>query len=267
MKILILGGTQEAIAAANYLQEQHFFVTTALAGATSSPIRPKGKFITGGFGGPDGLTSYLKTNEIGLLIDATHPFAAKMSSSAVISAEKAKVPLIRFSRPPFKEREGANWWQVDSKSQAAQIIPAGSVVFLTSGRKELEPFFERNDLRFVMRSIEAPDFKLPENFTAIQQRPPFSIAHELALMKHEGITHLVSKNSGGVQTKAKLEAAYMLRVQVVMISRPHLPPAREVHSLDELKAALPQLPGQLFGPDTRSRFLPWLRKIWEKPES
>jgi len=263
VKILILGGTQEAIAAANYLQDHNHRVTTAMAGATRSPVRPKGKFITGGFGGPNGLSTYLTTNGIKLLIDATHPFAAKMSASAVVSAQKSRVPLIRLIRDPFEEREGANWLRVDGKSQAAKILPTGSAVFLTIGRKALEPFFKRKDLRYVMRSIEPVEFDLPKNFTAIHARPPFDVAGELALMKREGITHLVTKDSGGEQTSAKLEAAYMLRVQVVMISRPPLPPAREVSSLEELKQAIAQFPS----PDNRFRFFPRLRKIWEKPES
>lgn len=263
MRILILGGTQEAYEAANYLHGQKHKVTTAMAGATRTPKKPKGKFITGGFGGPDGLSTYLETNDIDLLIDATHPFAAKMSSGAVISSEKSKVPLIRLIREPFIERDGANWWRVDGISQAAEIIPAGSAVFLTIGRKGLEPFITRPDLRFLIRSIEPIKLELPENFTAIQQRPPFNIAEELELMKRESITHLVCKDSGGEQTSAKLEAAFMLRVQVIMISRPPLPPAREVTSLDELKQALVQLPGS----GARSRFLPWLRNIWAKSES
>ena len=263
MKILILGGTQEAYEAANYLHEQNHKVITAMAGATRTPKKPKGKFITGGFGGPSGLSTYLETNDIDLLIDATHPFAAKMSSGAVISSEKSKVPLIRLLRKPFVEREGANWWRVDSIGQAAEIIPAGSAVFLTIGRKGLEPFFARSDLRFLIRSIEPVEFELPENFSAIEQRPPFSVGEELELMERESITHLVSKDSGGEQTSAKLEAAFMLRVQVVMISRPPLPPAREVNSLDELKQALAQFPGS----GRRSRFLPWLRSIWAKSSS
>ncbi len=263
MKILILGGSQEALEAAEYLHGQNYKVTTAMAGATRSPKRPRGKLITGGFGGPDGLSTYLRTNEIDLLIDATHPFAARMSASAVISAEKAKVPLIRITREPFEEREGANWWRVDSKNQAAEIIPSGSTVLLTVGRKGLEPFLTRPDLRFVVRSIEKPQFELPENFSAIQQRPPYETAGELDLMKRESITHLVSKDSGGKQTCAKLEAAFMMRIQVIMISRPPLPPAREVTCLKDLKKALTQFPP----PGTRSRFFPWLRNIWAKPES
>ncbi len=260
MNILILGGTQDAITAARLLHERGHRVTSALAGATENPVRPAGKFITGGFGGPDGLTAYLETNDIDCLVDATHPFAAKMSASAVISAEKAKVPLLRLTRPPFKEPEGADWWRVDSKKEAAERLPSGAKAFLTIGRRGLQPFLDRTDVRFLLRSIDRPQIELPANFTAIQDRPPFSRAQETALMRKKGITHLITKDSGGEQTSAKLEAAFMLRVQVIIISRPPLPPAREVQSPDQLVQAINQLPE----PERRSFFLPWLRRIWAK---
>ncbi len=263
MKILILGGTREAVDAADMLDEMGHAVTTSLSGATKNPVRPKGKFNTGGFGGPDGLSTYLETNDIDYLIDATHPFAARMSAGAVISAQKSKVPLVRLIRPPFVEPTGANWWHVDSKKQAAEKLPSGSTVFLTIGRLELAPFIARNDVRFLLRSIEKPSQDLPPNFTSIQNRPPFTRAEEISLLKRQSITHLVSKNSGGEQTNAKLEAAFMLRVQVLMISRPPLPPIREVQTVDELREIFAQLPPSA----TRSFFLPLLRKMWEKPSS
>ena len=263
MRFLVLGGTQEALGAASALVERGHDVTTALAGATRHPASPAGRLITGGFGGPDGLSRYLDDNRIDYLIDATHPFAAKMSAGAVVSAQKSRVPLIRLIRPPFVEPAGANWWRVDSKAQAAACLPAGAKVFLTIGRLALEPFIERRDVRFILRSIEAPQTGLPDNFVTLQQRPPFEKGEELALMRRRGITHLVSKDSGGEQTVAKLDAAFMLRVQVIMISRPPLPPAREVTSVGELLAVLDHAPS----PERRPFFLPWLRRRWTKSGS
>lgn len=263
MKILILGGTQEAVASANMLHEMGHKVTTTLSSTSNASARPAGKFITGEFGGPNGLTTYLETNAIDYLIDASHPFAAKISSSAFISAQKAKVPLIRITRPTFDEPRGANWWYVDTKNQAAEKLPTGANVLLTVGHLALEPFLDRADIRFVMRSSKNTDFNLPDHFTAIRGRPPFIRQDEISLMKHHGITHLVSKNSGGAQTKAKLEAAFMLRIQVVMIARPPLPPTREVQNTEELEAIFAQLPSAC----RRPFFLPLWRKIWAKSET
>ncbi len=263
MRILILGGTQEAYEAANMLHDLGHQVITSLSGATKNPKKPKGKINTGGFGGPDGLATYIETNDIDYLIDATHPFAAKMSAGAVICAQKSKIPLIRLIRAPFIEPEGANWWHVDSNKAAAEKLPSGATVFLSIGRQGLTPFFSRSDIRFLVRSIEPPTENLPENFRAFKGRPPFTRSDEISLLKREGITHLVSKNSGGEQTRAKLEAAFMLRVQVIMISRPPLPPAREVETVEELKEVFVQLPPSA----GRSFFLPLLRRMWAKLRS
>ena len=57
-------------------------------------------------------------------------------------------------------------------------------------------------------------------------------------MEREGITHLVTKNSGGEQTAAKLEAAQELGVRVIMIARPAYGPALEVDSIEAAIAAI-----------------------------
>jgi precorrin-6A/cobalt-precorrin-6A reductase len=242
VKILILGGTGEAIELANRLVEAGHAVITALAGRTKNPSRPKGKLISGGFGGAEGLAQYLGDKKIDFLIDATHPFAQSMSANAVAAAKTAGLELVRLRRPRFEEPADAHWWRVENAEAAAEVLPAGATVFLTLGRQTLAPFTSRTDIHFLVRSIEAPDIDLPANFATVQARPPFLRADEIALMKREGITHLVAKNSGSAQTEEKLQAAYMLRIQVVMIARPELEPCPEVDSIAEVEAIIAQLP-------------------------
>jgi len=260
MKVLILGGTREALEVAEMLHRRKHRVITSLAGLTSNPTTPKGKVIVGGFGGAAGLADYIRANKIDYLIDATHPFAVNMSKNALAAAAATKVELVRVVRPVFEEPHDANWWRVDTIEEAAKRLPIGATAFLTVGRQNLAPFITREGVRFLVRSIEVPDLELPDNFTTIQGRPPFSRREEIILMKREGITHLVAKDSGSQHTQDKLEAAFMLRVQVIMVNRPVLPPAHEVASVAEIEAIFDQLPA----PKPRFFFLPWLRRIWEK---
>ncbi len=252
MKVLILGGTSDAIEVAEMLHKRGHKVITSLAGLTSNPARPKGRVIVGGFGGGAGLAGYIKASKIDYLIDATHPFASGMSKNAVAAARATKIPLVRLIRPAFAEPPDAKWWRVNSLEEAAERLPAGATAFLTVGRQNLTPFIARTDVRFLVRSIEVPDLELADNFKTIQGRPPFSRGDEIALMQHEGITHLVAKDSGSLHTGAKLEAAYMLRVQVIMVNRPALLPAREVAGVAEIEAIFDQLPA----PKSRFFFLP-----------
>lgn len=242
MKILVLGGTGEAVELANALHTRGHQVVTSLAGRTRHPHKPKGRMRTGGFGGVDGLADYLRREKIEHVVDATHPFAAEMSAHAVAACARVELPLIRLERPSFVEPDLAQWWRVESVEAAAEKLPHGATVLLTIGRQQLAPFVARKHARFIVRSIEPAEVKLPRNFEQITARPPFSRDDELSLMKRRGVTHMVVKDAGGDQTSAKLEAAFMLKVQVIMIARPDLPEAETVSSVGDALAHFDQFP-------------------------
>lgn len=252
MKILILGGTGEAVELAEALTARRHRVTTSLAGRTSEPHVPKGKLHVGNFGGIDGLIEFLRQGRFDYLIDATHPFAAQMSAHAVAAAAAASVPLLRLERAPWVEPSRGAWHHAKDEMEAARQLPASATAFLTIGRQHLKPFLARADCRFVLRAIEAPEKPLPDNFVLQLARPPFTLPNELSLLRHFGISHLVAKNSGGAQTAAKLEAAHLLKVHVIMIDRPTLAPAPTVASVAEAVEAIDHAPAS----SRRFRFFP-----------
>jgi precorrin-6A/cobalt-precorrin-6A reductase len=238
MKILILGGTEEARQLAERLVAMGHDVTTSLAGKTSEPALPKGNLKTGGFGGGDGLGKYLRDERFERIVDATHPYATEIKTNAVRGAAVAELKLVRLTRPAWQEPQYSFWKHFASNEEAAQNLPRGARAMLTIGNKGLEPFLARTDCSFVVRSIEPPERPLPVNASSLLARPPFYPQGEFALMQEQGVTHLVSKNSGGVQTEAKLQAALQLMLPVFMIARPELPPAYEVPTVGQAIAAL-----------------------------
>lgn len=239
MKILILGGTGEARALAERLLGLGHAVTTSLAGRTTAPLLPGGETRIGGFGGSDGLAAFLRAGRFGRLVDATHPYAGTISRNAVRAADAAGIPLVRLLRAPWPEPEGASWLHVPDAEAAARLLPPGARVFLTTGHGGLAAFLARADCSFLVRLIEPPAFPLPAHARAVLTRPPFSLEGETAVMTAEAITHLVSKNSGGSQTAAKLDAAQRLGIPVIMIDRPAYEPATETASVEAaLKAIL-----------------------------
>lgn len=238
MKILILGGTAEARELANRLVAMGHDVTTSLAGRTADPILPEGGLRMGKFGGIPGLSAYLRAAGIERLVDATHPYAGLISINAVTASQQTGIPLVRYMRPAWEQRIGAEWITVETTAEAAAALPPNADVLLTTGHSGLEHFLERDDCQFVVRTIEAPAKDLPRHASLLRTRPPYSVSDEMALMEREDITHLVTKNSGGGQTSAKLEAAQRLGVKVIMIARPAYGPANEVASVDEAIAAL-----------------------------
>jgi precorrin-6A/cobalt-precorrin-6A reductase len=246
-KILVLGGTRDARDLAALLVRENFDVTTSLAGVTRDPVLPPGKTKIGGFGGEQGLLAYLKHERFAAVIDATHPFAAQMSRHGHAAAALEGLPYLRLERPPYRRAEADLWTDVASLEQAAQTLPGGAHVLVTTGRKGLEAFMDRDDLSGIIRTIEQPLCPLRTGWTLIRERPPFMLADELALLHENSVTHLITKNSGGTETEAKLIAARQLRLPVVMISRPSKPGDKIYATAEEVCSALIQR----FGLDPR----------------
>jgi len=238
MNILILGGTGEARELAARLVALGHSVITSLAGRTSGATPPHGDLRVGKFGGIPGLVGYLQARRIDRLVDATHPYAGLISVNAVAASERTGIPLLRLMRPAWPEPAGAGWKHVADVAGAAAALPLGATALLTTGHEGLETLLARDDCSLVVRLIEPPEFPLPRHVRLILGRPPYSLASERTLLEREGITHLVTKNSGGPQTSAKLDAARQLGVAVVMIDRPVYGPAVEVATVDEAVAAL-----------------------------
>lgn len=242
MRILILGGTGEARELADRLVAAGHKVTTSLAGRTSEPTLPAGELRVGKFGGIPGLVGYLRALRFERLVDATHPYAGLISINAVAAARQTGIPLVRFMRPAWSEPAGANWHHVPDLAAAADALPAGAVVLVTTGHEGLDTLLARDDCRIVVRLIEPPEQDLPRHARLILVRPPYTLAGERELFQREGITHLVTKNSGGERTRAKLIAAQELGAQVMMIARPVYGPAMEVDTLDAAMAAIAGVP-------------------------
>ena len=238
MQILILGGTGEARDLAKRLTALGHAVTTSLAGRTREPMLPAGELRVGKFGGIPGLVGYLKARGFDRLVDGTHPYAGLISINAVAAAQQSGIPLVRYMRPAWVEPEGAEWRDVPDIAAAAKILPPGATALVTTGHEGLDTLLARNDCQLMVRLIEPPDAELPRHARLILSRPPYSLEDERALFAREAISHLVSKNSGGVQTAAKLAAARETGAEVIMIARPVYGTAIEVETVEEAIAAL-----------------------------
>lgn len=242
--LLILGGSAEAYALARELLERpDVRVISSLAGRTGTPRRPVGEVRIGGFGGPEGVATYLRENSIDAVVDCTHPFAVRMGWNAVAGCTAAGVPLLRLERPAWVRQAGDRWNEVDEWNEAAALVGAHARrVLMAVGRQELEPFAGLAHVWFLIRSVEAPD-PLPPFAQAeiLLARGPFTYEFERALLTTRGIDAIVCKNSGG-PTDAKLVAARTLGVRVVMKNRPRRPDTPTAASVAEALYWLEYLP-------------------------
>lgn len=220
--VLILGGTGEAVTIAKELTAEHpdWRVITSLAGRTTEPEPVEGEARIGGFGGVAGLADYLRRERVTKLIDATHPYARRISANAKEAAALAGVPLDVRVRPPWARQAGDDWRDVASEADAAAAIPSGARVFLALGSQHLAPFEARRDAHFIVRMVDPPASPLPLAGHTIVTGKPGDATAEAALLRDHAITHIVCRNSGGDGAYGKIEAARALRIPVIMIARP-----------------------------------------------
>ncbi|MET7594568.1 MULTISPECIES: cobalt-precorrin-6A reductase [unclassified Streptomyces] len=239
--ILVLGGTTEARELAPRLAERPGVrVTTSLAGRVSRPGALDGDVRVGGFGGADGLAAWLREHHVAAVADATHPFAAGITANAARAAAATGVPAVVLRRPGWTPGPGDVWHPVATLAEAAEALPRlGRRVFLTTGRLGLAAFAELSALHFLVRSVEAPGPPMPPRTRVLLARGPFTVAGETALLREHRIDVLVTKDSGGEATAAKLTAARELGVPVVVVRRPPLPEG--VLAVPDVAAALDRL--------------------------
>ncbi len=228
-KILILGGTRNARDLAVALSSKDksgkgLDITTSLAGRTTEPETTFGKIRIGGFGGATGLAEYLAEEDVHLLVDATHPFASRISQNALLASKSAGVKRLILNRSEWQIHPGDNWIDCDNLKEAADRLPAGAVAFLALGHQYLDRFAHRDDVKFIARMIDRPEYNMPlPNHRLIIARPSHIASEEADLFRLHNVTHLVSRNSGGRLVYAKIEATRSLQLPVLMIRRPPAP--------------------------------------------
>lgn len=238
MTVLVLGGTAEARALAAALVAADVPCLTSLAGRVRRPRLPVGPTRIGGFGGAAGLAAYVRGQAVTAVVDATHPFAARISDHAASACRDAGVALVRLQRPGWADDAGAaRWHWVDDHDEAAGVAARrADRVLLTTGRQQLHRFTAPLcDHAVLARVVDPVDEPLPPRWRLLLGRGPYHLDDELELMRDHGTQVLVTKDSGGSATRAKLDAADRLGVDVVVVRRPA--PVEGVPQVSDVAAA------------------------------
>ncbi len=236
MRVLLLGGSTEASALARLLAADGCFeATLSFAGRTAAPRAQPVATRSGGFGGPAGLARYLQEKRIGVLVDATHPFAAQMSRNAIDAASATGTPLLAVERPAWQPQPGDNWTLAPDMAAAVQAIgPAPRIVFSGIGSLALAELQAAPQHTYVIRVIDLPAAPLDlPNIVLIQARGPFTVEDDIRLFQEHRIEAVLAKNSGGDATVSKIEAARKLGLPVMMVQRPFIPPRPTVPTAED----------------------------------
>ena len=228
LRVLLLGGTLDASRLAQALVQAGVDGIFSYAGRTNAPIAQPLPTRVGGFGGVAGLQIFLQAERITHVVDATHPFAAQMSSNAVQACARSGVPLLALKRPAWQDQDGDVWQHVPDIAAAVQALPAEPArVFLAIGRQHVAPFLACAQHWYLLRLVDPvvdSVLDLPaERGHVVLDRGPFTVEADRALLQVHGITRIVSKNSGGAGAQAKLMAARERSLPVILIDRPFIP--------------------------------------------
>lgn len=248
--LLILGGTAEAVALADAVSARFgdaLSVTNSLAGRTNTPRAGAGKVRVGGFGGPEGLAAWLRSASVDMLIDATHPYASEISANASTACAAEGVSRLILTRPFWAAEPGDRWLPVPDLSAAASALPdLGKRIFLSVGSQQLQVFAGLAGIHLVVRMIDQPMTKPPlADYSIILGKGPFDEAAEIDLFRRESIDAIVSRNSGGASTYAKIAAARVLGLPVVMVA----PPERHYGArVEEIEGALQWIATEMAAP-------------------
>ncbi|MFU1517125.1 cobalt-precorrin-6A reductase [Vreelandella alkaliphila] len=236
IKILILGGTSEASALASAVAKRGIPAIFSYAGRVNTPKPQPLPTRIGGFGGVNGLVTFLAQERITHIVDATHPFAAQMSSNVLAAAAQCGVKATAFTRPAWQPVTGDQWQSVASIDETVNALAGPPQrVLLAIGRMHLSAFAAQPQHHYVLRLVDPPTSPLPmPDVSTVIDRGPFTLEGDLTLLKNQRIQRIVCKNAGGEGASSKLTAARRLGLPIVMIERPALPPRHEVHRIDDM---------------------------------
>ncbi|WP_372640567.1 cobalt-precorrin-6A reductase [Hyphomicrobium sp.] len=236
LRILLLGGTTEATALATHLARvDGVQATLSLAGRTANPAASAFSVRIGGFGGVEGLANHLQREKIDLLVDATHPFAARISANAIAASIETGVPLLAVERPPWTQVDGDDWIEHDGIEAAISALPhKPQDVFSGLGRQAIDALRRAPHHRYLIRVVDP--IELPANLAhakIITARGPFHTEDDIKIFTEHRIRYVLAKNAGGSAAYSKIEAARKLGITVHMVRRPALGPRPTVATSDE----------------------------------
>ena len=260
MRILLLGGTKDSTNIIEHVKNNYdaYILTTTTteygaklakeSGSDEVIARPLPK---------DELTEIIEKENIDLLIDATHPFAAHITQTSVSIANELKMPFIRFERPitNLENIDTSQIHYVNSFDEAGKLIEnefiEGNVLHF-AGANTMEEILKHISVdRFYPRilkvesSIEKCEMLGVDPSHIIPMKGAASLDENLDLIEKYDASVMITKESGEIGgVVEKIQAANEKDIAVIMIQRPEIDDLNKndiVSNLDELDIKLQNL--------------------------
>lgn len=241
--ILLLGGTSESLAVADYLRTHNALFTVSVVSDYGAKLAQQhSKKVNQIIFSEENFSAFCRNNKIDFIVDATHPFARIISKLAIDEAQKLNIPYLRFERQN-EYSKNAMLKMVDSLADACRYLQnTDGKIYLSTGSKTAPQYADELGVKRLHVRV-LPTLKVMENLTnagfiasqidAIQG--PFTTAMNIELFKHADAQIVVTKESGrqgGIQEK--IAACEQLGISCVIIRRPQINYPHVVADLKEL---------------------------------
>ena len=171
------------------------------------------------------MEAMLRGEVFDLVVDATHPYADKVTENIASACQKIDVEYLRLLRDSSSDDSDGIF--VENTIACVEYLKSteGNIL-LTTGSKELPAYAELHDRIYarvlpMQASLEicAQSSIVPERIIAMQG--PFDEAMNLALLRMTKAKYMVTKDTGGPGGYgAKISAAKKAGVQAIIIGRP-----------------------------------------------
>lgn len=229
--ILLLGGTTEAPVIADSLVQAGLdvLVSSMTQAPGEAEDRPGVEYRTGSLD-PSGMLALVKERAIASIVDATHPYASQVTETALGVCSELGIPYYRFDRPGGSHDDQHIVAEPNHRAAAKRACSLGSVVLLTIGSRNLEPYVEecrRLGCELYVRVLPCDESLVKCRHLGIVEshviaaRGPFSVEENEAVIAEYGIAVLVTKDSGDAGgVPEKMAAAKNHDCSVVLVERP-----------------------------------------------
>ena len=239
-KILLFAGTTEGRILAEFLgkykAKTYISVATEYGRTLLHDLSLSGnEVILCGRMNDEEIASFIRENEIDLIIDATHPYAAKATRYIREACSREQAVYIRCLRKPSEyDEQDLDIRYFGSMDETIEYLKTTKGnIFVSTGSKELVRYTEIPGWRErcyarILSTVEAVEHAQELGFAGshlIAMQGPFSAEMNIAMLKSTGAGWFVTKESGKVGGfEEKLEAAKQTGVKLVIIGRPEVMP-------------------------------------------
>lgn len=252
--ILLLAGTSDARELAIDLQQAGYQVlATVVTDNAAQSLEKAGIKASVGRLEAEEIAGMIRSNGISALVDASHPFAEEASRNAILGAQIAEVPYIRYERFQHEYEQSEHVTVVADYEEAAELAAErkGNIL-LTTGSKTLHIFAKKliglPDTRVIARMLPRKDNMEKCEQLGIEQKNiiamqgPFTKNLNKALYEQFQVTLMITKESGKQgAVDEKLEAALEMGIDTILIGRPKISYPNQYSCYEEILNHLNQL--------------------------